>query len=134
MNAPETETAIAASDAMFAPLEWWDVCSRAGEILWTRAAGAGSIAKATARRANDLIEFARMTSGSIAQLSNAAGESVWRVTSEYILTTVMNISPERQGPPQFKKVAAIMRKWGWTKIDFRFGAKMCKGYERKWDG
>lgn len=62
MNAPETETAIAASDAMFAPLEWWDVCSRAGEILWTRAAGAGSIAKATARRANDLIEFARATS------------------------------------------------------------------------
>ena len=75
-----------------------------------------------------------ISGGSIEQVTNAAGESVWRVTSDYIITMVMRIAPERQGNAQFKKVAAIMRKWGWTKVDFRSRGKMCKGYERKWDG
>ena len=86
------------------------------------------------REKDDLIKFARMSGGSIEQVTNAEGELVWRVTSEFILTTVMKIAPERQNNAQFKKVAAIMRKWGWTKVDFRFGGKMSKGYERKWDG
>jgi hypothetical protein len=55
VNSRETPSA----DAVLASFEWWDVSSRAGEILWTRGAGPSAIAKAAARRANDLIEFAR---------------------------------------------------------------------------
>ncbi len=85
------------------------------------------------REKDGLVNFASLSGGNVEQVTNAAGESVWRVTSDYILTTVMKVQPERQNTAQFKKVAAIMRKWGWTKVDFRFRGKMCKGYERKWD-
>ena len=86
------------------------------------------------REKDDLIKFASMSSGNVEQVTNAEGESVWRVTSEFILTTVMKIASDRQNNAQFKTVAAIMRKWGWRKVDFRFGGKMSKGYERKWGG
>ena len=48
--------------ALFAQSEWWNVCSRAGEIFWTRAAGPGATAQAAAQRANNLIGFARANS------------------------------------------------------------------------
>lgn len=83
---------------------------------------------------DDLIKFAPVSGGNIEQVTNGEGELVWRVTSEFILTTVLKIAPDRQNNAQFKKVAAIMRKWGWTKMDFRFHGKMSKGYERKRDG
>ena len=83
---------------------------------------------------DDLIKFAPMSGGNIEQVTNGEGESVWRVTSEFILTTVLKIAPDRQSNAQFRKVAGIMRKWGWTKIDFRSHGKMSKGYERNRDG
>ena len=86
------------------------------------------------REKDELIKFASVSGGNIEQVTNAEGESVLRVTSEFILTAVLKIAPDRQNNAQFKKVAAIMRKWGWTKVDFRFHGKMSKGYERKRDG
>jgi predicted P-loop ATPase len=83
---------------------------------------------------DDLIKFAPMSGGNIEQVTNGEGESVWRVTSEFILTTVLKIAPDRQSNAQFRKVAGIMRKWGWTKIDFRSHGEMSKGDERKRDG
>jgi predicted P-loop ATPase len=86
------------------------------------------------REKDELVKFAAGSSGNIEQVTNAEGESVWRVTSEFILTAILRLAFDRQGNAQFKKVAGIMRKWGWTKVDFRFQGKMSKGYERKWDG
>ena len=86
------------------------------------------------REKDELIKFASVSGGNIEQVTNAEGELVLRVTSEFILTAVLKIAPDRQNNAQFKKVAAIMRKWGWTKVDFRFQGKMSKGYERKRDG
>ena len=55
------------------------------------------------REKDDLIKFAPMSGGNVEQVTNAEGELVWRVTSEFILTAVLKIAPDRQNNAQFQE-------------------------------
>jgi phenylacetate-coenzyme A ligase PaaK-like adenylate-forming protein len=56
---PNRDTAI---DPVKASVDWWDTCSRAAEIGWTRAVGTGALTAATTRRIDELLRFARLQS------------------------------------------------------------------------
>jgi phenylacetate-coenzyme A ligase PaaK-like adenylate-forming protein len=49
-------------DPVKASVDWWDTCSRAAEIGWTRAVGTSAINAAAPRRADELLRFARLQS------------------------------------------------------------------------
>ena len=49
-------------DPVKASVDWWDTCSRAAEIGWTRAVGTPAVAAGAAKRTDDLIAFARLQS------------------------------------------------------------------------
>jgi hypothetical protein len=86
------------------------------------------------REEADLITFAANTAGSIQCLPDESGISCWRVSSEYILSTILKIPPDRQNNAQAKKVKAIMQSLGWQHKDFRFSGKVGKGYMRASSG
>jgi predicted P-loop ATPase len=79
----------------------------------------------------DLIKFAATTAGSIQCVPDESGILCWRVSSEYILSTILKIPPEKQNNSQAKKVKAIMQNFGWRHKDFKFSGKVGKGYMRK---
>ena len=56
---PNRPTAI---DPVKASVDWWDTCSRAAEIGWTRAVGPPAVNAAAARRVDELLRFARLQS------------------------------------------------------------------------
>ena len=56
---PNRPTAI---DPVKASVDWWDTCSRAAEIGWTRAVGTPAVSAAAARRTDELLIFARLQS------------------------------------------------------------------------
>jgi phenylacetate-coenzyme A ligase PaaK-like adenylate-forming protein len=56
---PNQGTAI---DPVKASVDWWDTCSRAAEIGWTRAVGMHAINAAATRRTDELLRFARLQS------------------------------------------------------------------------
>ena len=49
-------------DPVKASVDWWDACSRAAEIGWTRVGGARAVSAAAARRTKELLEIARARS------------------------------------------------------------------------
>jgi len=49
-------------DPVRASVDWWDACSRAAEIGWTRVAGARAVSAAAERRTHALLQFARAQS------------------------------------------------------------------------
>lgn len=49
-------------DPFKASVDWWDACSRAAEIGWTRVAGAQAVTAAAARRTKELLGIARAQS------------------------------------------------------------------------
>ena len=49
-------------DPVKASVDWWDACSRAAEIGWTRVAGVRAVTAAAARRTQELLQFARAQS------------------------------------------------------------------------
>jgi predicted P-loop ATPase len=83
------------------------------------------------REEEDIANFAPGTSGSIQSVPDESGILHWRVSSEYISSSILNIPPDRQNNTQCKKVAAIMRKFGWELKDFKFHGKVGKGYTKK---
>jgi len=60
--------------------------------------------------------------------TNESNLSYWRVSSEFILTSILKIPPDRQTNAQAKKLATTMRNFGWQTKDFKFGSKTGKGY------
>jgi predicted P-loop ATPase len=82
------------------------------------------------RDEDDLIAFARESVNNIQVHPNESNLLCWRVSSEFILSSLLNIPPERQNNAQAKKVANIMRKFGWALKDFKFAGKVGKGYWR----
>jgi hypothetical protein len=83
------------------------------------------------REDSDIELYSSGSNGNILALPNESGIMCWRVSSEFVLTTLLGIPPERQNNAQAKKVAGIMRKFGWESKDFRFGSKIGKGYWKK---
>jgi len=49
-------------DPLKASVDWWDACSRAAEIGWTRVAGARAVTAAAAMRTEELLRIARAQS------------------------------------------------------------------------
>ena len=49
-------------DPVKASVDWWDGCSRAADVWWTRVAGARAVSAAAARRTQELLQFARAKS------------------------------------------------------------------------
>jgi hypothetical protein len=66
----------------------------------------------------------------LALLPNESNLDCWRVSSEFILSTILQVPKPRQNNAQAKKVAGIMRGFGWKTRDFKFGRKTGKGYWR----
>jgi hypothetical protein len=64
----------------------------------------------------------------LALLPNESNLDCWRVSTEFILSTVLQVPKDRQNNAQAKKVANIMRDFGWKTRDFKFGRKTGKGY------
>jgi predicted P-loop ATPase len=83
------------------------------------------------REDDDLESFAAGTPANIKAYPNESGILCWRISSEFILTGMLNIAPNLQTTAQSRKVAGIMRKFGWDSKDFRFDGKVGKGYWRK---
>jgi hypothetical protein len=59
---------------------------------------------------------------------NESNLDCWRVSTEFILSTVLQVPKERQTNAQARNVASIMRGFGWATRDFKFGRKTGKGY------
>jgi predicted P-loop ATPase len=83
------------------------------------------------REETDIIKFAENSAGSVQCLPDESGISCWRVSSEYILSTILKTPPEKQNTAQAKKLKGIMQNFGWQHKDFRFSGKVAKGYMRK---
>jgi predicted P-loop ATPase len=79
----------------------------------------------------DIVTFAASTAGSVQCLPDESGISCWRVSSEYILSTMLNIPAEKQNTSQAKNLKAIMQKFGWQHKDIKLSGKVVKGYMRK---
>ena len=61
---------------------------------------------------------------------NESNLDCWRVSTEFILSVVLQVPKDRQNKAQAKNVASIMRGFGWARRDFKFGRKTGKGYWR----
>jgi len=83
------------------------------------------------REEPDIINFAETSAGSVQCLPDESGSLCWRVSSEYILSTILKIPPDKQNPAQAKKLKPIMQNFGWQHKDFKFSGKVAKGYMRK---
>src|SRR5262249_33925227 len=83
------------------------------------------------REETDIIKFAENSAGNVQSFPDESGILCWRVSSEFILSGILKIPPERQNNSQTKKVKAIMQNFGWQHKDFKFSGKVGKGYMRK---
>jgi hypothetical protein len=83
------------------------------------------------REEADILKFAACSSGNVQCLPDESGILCWRVSSEFILSAILKIPPERLNNAQPKKVKAIMQNFGWQHKDFKFSGKVAKGYMRK---
>jgi predicted P-loop ATPase len=70
--------------------------------------------------------------GDFALASDANGNSEWRVSTNFLLSQVLSISPERRSDAVTKRLAGVMRSLGWTRpestIRIGKGADPCRGF------
>ena len=54
----------------------------------------------------------------------------WRISSNFLLSTVLSIPQERQNNSHTKRLAGIMRGLGWTRSEttIRIGKAVCRGF------
>jgi predicted P-loop ATPase len=69
--------------------------------------------------------------GQFAVAADHLGNPEWRVSSDYLLTSVLEISKDRQTNNHTKRLAAVMRSLGWSLSEgtIRIG-KPCRGYTK----
>jgi predicted P-loop ATPase len=62
--------------------------------------------------------------------ADAQGDPEWPVSSDFLLTDVLSIPKERQNTSHARRLAAIMRRLGWTKPEqsVRIGGVVARGY------
>jgi hypothetical protein len=68
--------------------------------------------------------------GSFTRAADARGDGEWRVASNYLLSTLLAIPPERQTNNHTKRLADVMRNLGWTRKEkvMRIGDVVCRGF------
>lgn len=64
------------------------------------------------------------------QSTNALSDPEWRVSTDFLLTDVLNLPKERQSNNHTKRLAGIMRGLGWVRPDcvIRFGKTVGRGF------
>ena len=64
--------------------------------------------------------------------ANVDGDPEWRVSTDYLLTTVLGLSRERQHNNHTKRLAGIMRHLGWAhpETPMRFGKFLARGFTK----
>jgi predicted P-loop ATPase len=69
-------------------------------------------------------------SGCCARATGERDSVEWRVSSNFLLSTVLGISQERQNNTHTKRLAGIMRGLGWTRSEttMRIGKLVCRGF------
>jgi predicted P-loop ATPase len=125
----EAVVAEATGEALYLPEELWPDAEKRQESRLIPDPWADQLWMF--REEADIIEFAKITAGSVQCLPDESGILYWRVLSEYILSTILKIPQEKQSNAQAKKVKAIMTSFGWKHKDFKFSGKVGKGYSRE---
>jgi predicted P-loop ATPase len=71
-----------------------------------------------------------------ARAADLNGEEEWRVSSEYLLTELLDIPKERQNNNHTKRLAAVMRSLGWFRPDvpLRIGKAVKRGFTAPYKG
>jgi predicted P-loop ATPase len=125
----EAVVAEATGEALYLPEELWPVAEARQESRLIPDPWADRLGMF--REEADLTKFAANSAGNVQCLPDESGIFCWRVSSEFILSAILKIPPERQNNAQPKKVKAIMKSFGWQHKDFKFSGKVGKGYMRK---
>jgi hypothetical protein len=68
--------------------------------------------------------------GRFTKASDTNGNPEWRVSTDYLLTEVLNLPKERQNNNHTKRLASTMHRLGWTRSPepLRFGKEVKRGY------
>ena len=68
--------------------------------------------------------------------ADAKGDPEWRVSSDYLLTDVLELPKDRQTNNHTKRLAGIMRSLGWTRPEttIRIGKLICLRIYPSWEG
>ena len=61
-----------------------------------------------------LLNLTAIHGATVLRVTNESGEEEWRVGSDYILTTLLNIPVDRLNEGHAKTLKGVMRKLGWT--------------------
>ena len=77
-----------------------------------------------------LISKAKDVEGKFCKGADDVGNPVWRVSSDYLLTEVLNLPPEHRDDRHPKRLKSTMRLLGWEKADnpMWFGKVQKRGY------
>jgi predicted P-loop ATPase len=125
----EAVVAEATGEALYLPEELWPDAEKRQESRLIPDPWADKLWMF--REEADIIKFAENSAGNLQCLPDESGILCWRVSSEFILSAILKIPPERLNNAQPKKVKAIMQNFGWQHKDFKFSGKVGKGYMKK---
>jgi hypothetical protein len=67
--------------------------------------------------------------------TDGRGDPEWRVSTDFLLTDVLNLPKERQNNNHTKRLAGIMRSLGWIRSEevMRFGKEVKRGFTKSCD-
>ena len=70
--------------------------------------------------------------GNFGEAFDDKGEPEWRVASDYLLTSILEIPKEHQNNNQTKRLASVMETLGWhlNKTPIRIGKFVTRGYKK----
>jgi hypothetical protein len=83
------------------------------------------------RKNERLMDGSHVVDGSFGLATDESGGVEWRVSTNFLLTEVLDLPKERQGDAVTKRLASIMRSLGWTRPScaIRIGkAPPCRGF------
>jgi predicted P-loop ATPase len=123
----EAVVAEASDEALYLPEELWPDAEKRQESRLISDPWADKLWMF--REEADITQLAKTSA--VQCLPDESGISSWRISSEYVLSTILKISPEKQTPAQAKNLKAIMQKFGWQHKDIKFSGKVAKGYTRQ---
>ena len=71
--------------------------------------------------------------GSFGRGANASGDPEWRVSTDYLLTEVLNLPKDRQNNNHTKRLASTMRRLGWLRSEevLRIAGVVKRGFTKR---
>jgi hypothetical protein len=85
-----------------------------------------------ANKLAELIDEGRDRNGNFSSAADNHGNPQWRVSTNYLLSSILFIPRDRQTSNHTKRLAAVMRNLGWTRTDkvMRIGETVCRGFTK----